>query len=79
MAQDHHFQNFSMEQAMAFASSPAGKQLIALLQSRGGADLSKAQAHAAAGDMQQAKKELSALLADPRVRELLKQFGGQHG
>lgn len=76
MAQNNNFDTFSMEQAMAFAASPAGKQLIGMLQSRGGTDLSKAQAHAAAGDMEQAKKELSSLLADPRIQELLRQFGG---
>lgn len=76
MAQNSNFDTFSMEQAMAFAASPTGKQLIAMLQSRGGTDLSKAQARAAAGDMEQAKKELSSLLADPKIQELLRQFGG---
>jgi len=73
MAQNN---SISMEQIMAFASSPAGKQLIELLQSKSGADLSKAQSFAAAGNMEQAKKELSSLLADPKIRELLRQFGG---
>jgi len=74
----HHngFDSFSMEQAMAFAASPAGKQLISLLQSSGSADLSKAQAHLAAGNMEQAKAELSSLLSDPTVKKLLQQFGG---
>ena len=76
MAQNHEFDGFSMEQAMVFAASPAGKQLIALLQSRSGADFSKAQAYAAAGDMDQAKAELSSLLTDPKIKELLRQFGG---
>jgi len=69
-------QNFSMEQAMAFAASPAGQQLIAMLQQSTNADLTKAQAYAAAGDMEQAKQALSSLLSDPKVKELLKQFGG---
>lgn len=69
-------QNFSMEQAMAFAASPAGRQLIALLQKSGNTDLSKAQAHAAAGNMDQAKEALSSLLKDPQIQALLKQFGG---
>ena len=76
MAQNQEYHGFSMEQAMAFAASPAGKQLIALLQSKSGADFGKAQAHAAAGNMEAAKQELSALLSDPKVKELLKQFGG---
>ena len=43
MAQNNGFDTFSMEQVMAFAASPAGKQLIAMLRSSG-TDLSKAQA-----------------------------------
>jgi len=76
MAQNKDFDSFSMAQVMAFAASPAGKQLIALIQNSSGADLSKAQAHAAAGNMEEAKAELSSLLKDPRIRELLRQFGG---
>lgn len=76
MAQNQDFHGYSMEQAMAFAASPAGRQLIALLQSKSNFDIGKAQAYAAAGDMEAAKKELSSLLADPKVKELLKQFGG---
>jgi len=76
MARSNDLNGFSMEQAMAFAASPAGKQLIELIQQKAGADLSKAQAHAAAGDMEQAKQELSSLLADPRIKALLQQFGG---
>ena len=76
MAQNNDFGTFSMEQAMAFAASPAGKQLIELIQSKSGADFSKAQAYAAAGNMEQAKSELSSLLTDPRIKELLRQFGG---
>lgn len=73
MAQNN---GISMEQIMAFAASPAGKQLIELVQNKSGADLSKAQSYAAAGNMEQAKNELSSLLKDPKIKELLKQFGG---
>lgn len=76
MAQNQPSQNFSMEQAMAFASSPAGKQLLTLLQRKGGSDLARAQALAAAGDMTKAKDSLSSLLSDPQIRSLLKQLEG---
>ena len=66
---------FSMEQAMAFAASPAGQQLIRMLQQGRGADFSKAQQYAAAGNMEGAKTELESLLKDPRVLAILKQFG----
>lgn len=67
---------FSMEQAMAFAASPAGQQLIRMLQQKSKADFAKAQEYAAAGNMEGAKAELSALLNDPKVIAILKQFGG---
>lgn len=75
MAQNQPSQNFSMEQAMAFAASPAGKQLMALMRQKGGAELTKAQSLAASGDMAKAKDAISALLADPQIQALLKQFG----
>ena len=65
----------SMQEMLRMAASPAGKQLIALMQQKGGAELTKAQALAASGDMAKAKDALAALLADPQIRTLLKQFG----
>ena len=76
MTQNKGFDSFSIEQAMAFAASPAGKQLIAMLQNYSGTDLSKAQAYASAGNMEQAKAELTSLLSDPNIKKLLQQFGG---
>ena len=76
MANNNSQLPFSREQAMAFAASPAGKQLIALLQSRNGVDISRVQELAAAGNMEQAKAELSSLLSDPKIKEFMKQFGG---
>ena len=67
---------FSMEQAMAFAKSPAGRQLLNILQQKGGRDLSKAEALASAGDMEGAKNALSSLMEDPQVRKLLNDLGG---
>ena len=76
MAQNQPSQNFSMEQAKAFASSPAGRQLLELIQQKGGNDLSKAQSFAAAGDMTKAKEALSSLLSDPQIRAMIKQLWG---
>lgn len=69
-------QQFSMEQAMALAKSPAGRQLLNILRQKGGQDLAKAENLATAGDMDGAKKALSSLLEDPQVRKLLKDLGG---
>ena len=69
-------EQFSMEQAMAFAGTPAGRQLIAIIQSKGNSDLQKAKSLAESGNMKDAAKAMSSLLSDPEVRKLLKQFGG---
>ena len=61
-----------MGQLMRLAQSPAGQQLIALLQQRGGDRLSAAIALASAGDYQQAKALLSDLLAQEDAQALVK-------
>lgn len=76
MAQNNPFPNISMEQIMSFAASPAGQQLITVLQKQNTADISNAQKLAAAGDMEEAKKALASLLSDPKISSMLKQFGG---
>ncbi len=68
-------QDFSMQQAMHLAQTPAGQQLIALLQKNGGADLQQAMAKAAAGDYEQAKNAISAALSSPEAQALLNQLG----
>ncbi len=72
-------QNFSMEQAMRIAQTPAGQQLLALLQQNGGTDLQQAMTMAASGDYGQAKKALSAVLTSPDAQKLLEQLGGSYG
>lgn len=71
------FGSLSTEDMMALASSPAGQQLLALLQQSGGNQLQQAMGKAAAGDMAGAKDLLSPLLSDPRIRALLGQLGGR--
>ena len=44
----------SMQEMLRMAASPAGKQLIALMQQKGGEDLQKAMKLAATGDYTQA-------------------------
>ena len=67
----------STEEIMALASSPAGQQLLALLQQSGGSQLQQAMGRAAAGDLAGAKELLSPLLSDPRILALLGQLGGR--
>ncbi len=68
--------HFSMQEAMRLASTPAGQQLIALLQQQGGSDLQKAMARASSGDYKDAKQAIEAMAANPQVQQLLKQLGG---
>ena len=76
MDQTNFPKGISMEQAMAFAKTGAGQQLIQLLQQKNNPDISKAAQAAASGNTAQAKEALSTLLSDPQVQQLLKQFGG---
>lgn len=69
-------QDFSIQQAMQLAATPAGQQLIALMQKNGGQEFRQAMAKAAAGDYAQAKEVLSSLLSTPEAKDLLNQLGG---
>ncbi len=71
--------NFSVQDAMKLANSPAGKQLIALLQQSDPAMMQKITEHASSGDYSQAKQALAPLLASEEVKKLLQQLGGQNG
>lgn len=68
-------EDFSMQEAMRLAASPAGQQLFALLQQSRGAELQEAMDQASKGDYSAMKKTMSALLADPKAQELLRQMG----
>lgn len=69
----------AIREAMRMAQTPAGQQLLKLLQASGGADLQKAMSQAAAGDYTAAKQALSAILANPEAQKLLNQMGGTYG
>ena len=66
---------FLIQEALRLANTPTGQQLLALLQKNGGDDLNKAMNSAAAGNYDQAKQTLSALLTDPEAKKLLDQLG----
>jgi hypothetical protein len=66
--------NFSMQDAMRLAATPAGQQLIALLRQQGGNELQHALNSAAAGDYTKAKQSLEALMTDPQAQKLLEQL-----
>ena len=70
-------QDFSMEEVMRIAKSPAGQQLIALLQQKDSAALAEATAQAKSGNYAQAGQTLSAMLSSPEAQKLMKELGGK--
>ena len=73
---EQKFDDFSIQEAMRMAKSPAGQRLMELLRSSDAPELRQAMDQASAGDYVQAKKTLSGLLASPEVQALLKQMQG---
>lgn len=69
----------AIRDALRMAQSPAGQQLMRILQQSGGESLESAMNQAASGDYSEAKKVLNQLLMDPQTRKLLEQMGGNHG
>jgi len=77
MDQSFNFPNqLSMQDVYRLAKSPAGQQLIALLQQQSGSDFRQVMDSASKGDYAQAKEALSHILADPQAQKLLKELGG---
>ena len=70
-------QDFSMEDMMRIAKSPAGQQLLALLQQKDSAALAQATAQAKSGNYAQAGQTLNALLSSPEAQKLMKELGGK--
>lgn len=66
---------FLIQEALRLANTPAGQQLLALLQKNGGDGLNRAMDQAAAGNYEEAKQVLSVLMEDPQARKLLEQLG----
>lgn len=70
-------QDFSMEDVMRIAKSPAGQQLMALLQQKDSAALAKVSEQAKSGNYSQAGQTLSSLLSSPEAQKLMKELGGK--
>lgn len=66
--------NFSAEDVKKIAQSKAGQDLYALLQQTQSQQLKDAMAQAAAGDMEQVKKTVTAMMASPEAKALLDQL-----
>ncbi len=69
-------QDFSMDDVRRVANSPAGQQLMALLQRTDSEKMALAQQQAASGDYADASRTLRSMLTSPEVRKLMKKLGG---
>ena len=76
MDQHFNFENqIPMQEVLRMASTPAGKQLIALMRQKGGNEFQKAMEDAASGNYTQAKQVIESLLNDPKAQQYLKDLG----
>jgi len=66
-----------IQKAMRLAQSPAGQQLLNMLQKNNADIMNQVMKTVAKGDYTQAQQILSALLADPEAQKLLNQMGMQ--
>ena len=70
-------QNFSTEDVMRLAKSPAGQQLLAMLRQSDSQKLEQAVSQAKSGDYTQAGQTLQAMLSSPEAQKLIKELGGK--
>lgn len=74
---DKKNQDFSREEVLRLAKSPAGQQLLAMLQQKDSEKLDQAMTQAKAGDFSKASQTLSNLLSSPEAQKLIKELGGK--
>lgn len=72
-------ENFSLQDIMRLANSPAGKQLISMLQQSDPATMQKAMEQASAGDYTKAKQALEPFINSDEVKKLMRQLGAKNG
>jgi len=68
-------QDFSMQEALRLAKTPAGQQLLAMLQQADPQALQKAMQQATSGNYREASKSLNTLLSTPEAQSLMKELG----
>ena len=73
-------ENFSMQDALRMAQSPAGQQLLGMLRSGDSGQLQQVMDLAKAGDLEHASASLQAMLSSKQAQQLLKQMeDSKHG
>ena len=68
-------QNFSMQDALRLAKSPAGQQLLAMLQQADQDKLQQIMQQASTGQYDQAKASLENILTSPEAKALIQELG----
>ena len=66
-----------MDEVMRLAKSPAGQQLMVMLQQKDSAQVQKAVSQAKGGDYASASQTLKDMLSSPEAQMLLKELGGK--
>lgn len=69
-------QDFSMDDALQLANSPAGQQLMAMLQKQDRHTMEQAAEAFSAGDYKKASSALQSFLSSPEAKRLLMELGG---
>ena len=72
---DQNSGNFSLQEAMRLAKTPAGQQLIDMLKHADNSKLQQAVSQFQSGDAEAAKRALSDVLSDPKMQKLIAQMG----
>ena len=67
-------EDFSVQEALRLAKSPAGRQLMAMLQRSDSGQLQQAMQQASAGDYVKASQTLNSLLGSEEAQALLKEL-----
>ena len=70
-------QNFSAQEAMQFIQTPAGQQLLRMLQQSSDQNLRRAKELVAAGDLEGAKKALQPLASSQLIQNIFPKKEGQ--
>jgi len=68
-------EDFSVQEALRLAKSPAAQQLLAMLQRSDSGQLQQAMQQASAGDYAKATQTLNGLLGSDEAQALLKELG----
>lgn len=76
---EQKFDDFSMQEAMRLAKSETGKELIALFRQQNADALQSILNSTASGDMEQARRSITAFMASPEAKRLLEQLEAQNG